>query len=123
VEVTKECRDQIKTVRSPDTLRAFNEKYGFFFARRVQLGGRLSSSEAKSAEGTLTASDHATKMKIAASLSISHSFAQASVKSSYKHQDREVKETQKQDLSNNLAWEATGGDTLLCNKLVFPFLL
>lgn len=115
--VTTECLNEIRTVTDPESLRAFNEKFGVLFARRIQLGGRLSYTEASTATGSVEVKDHANKLKVAASASISHSFAQASVKSSYEKQSREVKENSKQSLTRNLAWEATGGDTLLCNKL------
>lgn len=115
--VTTECLHEIRTVRDQESLRAFNEKFGVLFARRIQLGGRLSYSEASTADGTTEVYDHANKLKASASASISHSFAQASAKGSHERQSREVKENSEQKLTRNLAWEATGGDTLLCNKL------
>lgn len=120
LEVSSECLDEIPTVRDPVSLQAFNEKFGVLFARRVQLGGQLSYSEARSAKSSLEVKDHGNKLKAAASLSISHSFAQASGKYSQEKQDREVKENNNQELNTKLAWEATGGDTLLCNKLGNP---
>lgn len=115
--VTTECLNEIITVTDPESLKAFNEKFGVLFARRIQLGGRLSYTEASTAIGSVEVKDHATKLKAAASASISHSFAQASVTSSHEQQSREVKENSEQRSTRSLAWEATGGDTLLCNKL------
>jgi hypothetical protein len=115
--VTAECLNEIRTVTDPESLRAFNEKFGVLFARRVQLGARLSYSEASTATGSVQVKDHANKLKASASASISHSFAQASLKGSHERQSSEVRENSEQQLTRNLAWEATGGDTLLCNKL------
>lgn len=115
--VTTECLNEIRTVRNQESLRKLNEKFGVLFARRIQLGGRLSYSEASTATDSIQVKDHANKLKVSASASISHSFAQASAKGSHEQQSREVKETSEQKLTRNLAWEATGGDTLLCNKL------
>lgn len=123
LEVTTECLDAIRTVRDPETLQAFNEKYGVIFTRRVQLGGRLTYSEASTATSTLEAKDKASKLKASASASISHSFVQASLKASHEKQSREVSQKEDKKLTRNIAWEATGGDTLLCNKLSCSSLL
>lgn len=115
--VTAECLREIRTVRDPESLGAFNEKFGVLFARRIQLGGRLSYSETITNKTNEQVKDHGNKLKAAASASISHSFGQASAKGSYERQSREVEENSNQKLTRNIAWEATGGDTLLCNKL------
>ncbi|KAL1860951.1 hypothetical protein Plec18170_001465 [Paecilomyces lecythidis] len=116
LEVTTECLDAIRTVRDPETLQAFNEKYGVIFTRRVQLGGRLTYSEASTAISSSEVKDHASKLKASASASISHSFVQASLKASHEKQSREVSQKEDKKLTRNIAWEATGGDTLLCNN-------
>ena len=116
LEVTQECLEDIEKVRDRTSLMVFHAKYGHSFSRRVQLGGRLSTSEVIDKDTTDDIKDQATKLKVAAALSVSHAFAQVSIKGSHENQSREVNKKSQQNLKSNIAWEATGGDTLLCNK-------
>lgn len=114
--VSQECLDDIKTVVDPRTAMEFHQKYGHIFSRRVQLGGRLSSSQkVVSTEGSKV-KEQAQQLKASASASVSSSFFQASVSASHERQSKEGSTSSKKDFSSSMAWEATGGDTLLCNK-------
>jgi hypothetical protein len=123
LDVTEECLQHIRKVRDNLSLRDFYARYGDLFARRVQLGGRLTCSEAKHADGESSSKDQASKFKATAQASISGSFAQASFKASHEQQKNTSKEDKSQNLAVNMAWEATGGDTLLCNKLRLTHIL
>lgn len=101
LDVTDECLKDIRNVRNRDTLREFNNKNGVLFARRVQLGGRLSCSKAKSADSKSSSKDEASKFKAAAAASISAAFYQASVKSSYETQEKRLR-SQKSRISRIL---------------------
>ena len=116
LKVTQECLNDIKTVVDAMTLNDFNEKYGHVFARRVQLGGCLSCSEKRTADEDSSSQEQTTKLKGSAAASISSSFAQASVEASHEKGKTTGSENSKKNLSSSIAWEATGGDTLLCNK-------
>ncbi|KAB8224904.1 hypothetical protein BDV33DRAFT_199187 [Aspergillus novoparasiticus] len=116
LDVTDECLKDIKKVNNPKTLTEFHNKYGDMFALQIQLGGRLSCSKAKEADSEAKAMDEASKFKAAASASISHAFYQASIEFNREKQSKKTTEESKQNLGNKVAWEATGGDTLLCNN-------
>ncbi|SPJ78342.1 uncharacterized protein FTOL_06731 [Fusarium torulosum] len=116
LKVTEECLEDIQKVVDARSLNRFNEKYGHIFAKRVQLGGRLSSSEkvVKTGKGNTTA--QAEKLKTNASASISSSFFQASVSASHEEQSKQSQSSSNKGHNSSMAWEATGGDTLLCNN-------
>ncbi|OJJ81751.1 uncharacterized protein ASPGLDRAFT_587354 [Aspergillus glaucus CBS 516.65] len=116
LDITDECLEDIRKVKNPDTLGDFHNKYGLLFARRVQLGGRLSSSKAKSADSSASSVDEASKFKAEVSASVSSFFTQASLNASHERQNQKTTESSEQNFKNSIAWEATGGDTLLCNN-------
>jgi len=116
LEVTKECRDDIKKVIDRRSLNAFNEKYGHIFSKRIQLGGRLSSSQRLIKDDAGSSASQAEKLKASASASISSSFFQATVNASHEKQSKQAQSSNNKSLNSSMAWEATGGDTLLCNK-------
>ncbi|KAF5667330.1 membrane attack complex component perforin (MACPF) domain-containing protein [Fusarium heterosporum] len=116
LSVSQECLDDIKTVVDPRTLNDFHEKYGHIFSRRVQLGGRLSSSQKVVATEKSNVKDQAQRFKASASASVNLSFFQASVSASHEKQSKESNSSAGRDSSSSMAWEATGGDTLLCNN-------
>ena len=89
---------------------------GDIFPQRVQLGGVLNSSVASLAMNSQTKEAKARSLKISAAASFSSSFAQASVSASHGQGDSSNKDESEKDLTNSMAWEATGGDTTLCNK-------
>ncbi|KAM0355040.1 hypothetical protein ACHAPU_000890 [Fusarium lateritium] len=114
--VSEECLEDIKAVVDPRTLNEFNEKYGHIFSTRVQLGGRLSSSQKVVTSDNSSVEEQARQLKASASASVSSSFFQASVSASHEKQSKESNSSAKKDFSSSMAWEATGGDTLLCNN-------
>ncbi|KAI6764297.1 hypothetical protein HG530_008086 [Fusarium avenaceum] len=116
LEVSEECLDDIKMVEDHDTVNRFNEKYGHIFSKRVQIGGRLSSSEKVTSTQDTSTQTQIRKLKANASASVSSSFFQASASYSNEKQSNESKSSDAKSLEKSMAWEATGGDTLLCNN-------
>lgn len=94
---------------------------GAFFATRIELGGRLHATEDSDALGTATVSDKSQAMKKAASLSFASPWVQASASGSSSSSTGNHEENSGSSLSVSMTWEAKGGDTLLCNKYIFPF--
>jgi hypothetical protein len=89
---------------------------GQFLARRVELGGKLFSSESSSNIAGASASERANRMKIAASASFSSPYVQASASASHQTESTD-KEVQAQSrLNKSISWRAQGGNTLLANK-------
>jgi hypothetical protein len=125
LEVTQDCLNDIEKVVNRRTLNSFYEKYGHIFSKRVQLGGRLSSSQKVVQTNDESVTAQAEKLKASASASVSSSFFKASASYSREKQSNQSQSSSKKDLNSSMAWEATGGDTLLCNKYVptlFTFL-
>ncbi|CAF3525719.1 unnamed protein product [Fusarium graminearum] len=116
LEVSEECLEDIKKVKDHKTLGSFNEKYGHIFSKRVQIGGRLSSSEKVTSTQDASTQSQIRKLKANASASVSSSFFQASASYSNEKQSNESKSSDSKSLNKSMAWEATGGDTLLCNS-------
>lgn len=96
---------------------------GSFFATRVELGGRLHSSEDSTAITGQTVSEKAKTMKDAAGLSVSGPAVNVSAKGGKGTDDKSSDDKTNSSLNNNMSWEAKGGDTLLCNKWVLLFSL
>ncbi|GAB1192413.1 hypothetical protein APSETT444_001604 [Aspergillus pseudonomiae] len=89
---------------------------GDIFPQRVQLGGALFASEDSAADSAQTKKNQAQAMKVSAAASFSSSWAQASASASHEQGNSSIQNTSKQNLTNAMAWEATGGDTLRCNN-------
>ncbi|KAJ5569068.1 hypothetical protein N7450_011554 [Penicillium hetheringtonii] len=116
LEVTDECREDVGKVVNQKTLIEFSNKYGDIFSQRVQLGGALFASEDSKAVSNQTKETKAKAMKASAAASFSSSFAQASASASHSSGEASGQARTQQDLTNSMAWEAIGGDSLLCNN-------
>lgn len=82
----------------------------------MQIGGRLFSSDESSVVTGETTSAKAKSMKASASLSMSYGAFSASASASGGTNDQNQGGKKSADSVTNISWEATGGDTLLCNK-------
>ncbi|KAJ5242964.1 uncharacterized protein N7469_001291 [Penicillium citrinum] len=131
VTLTTECRKDLQEVinsQKTSMLLAFHQRYGHFFATRVELGGRLFSSEKYEMLGTQDKTEASQAMKASAKASFSSSHIEASSKASHEDQDISKAEQKKRSLAGNVSWQAQGGNTLLCNNppewvpTVAPFL-
>ncbi|OGE47064.1 hypothetical protein PENARI_c069G05383 [Penicillium arizonense] len=116
LEVTAECVEAVKKVKDWNTLSIFLNKYGSFFATRVELGGRLHSSEDSTAITGETVSEKAKSMKNAAGLSVSGPAVGVSVKGGKGKVEGNKDENTTSSLESKMSWEAKGGNTLLCNN-------
>ncbi|KAF7589489.1 hypothetical protein BBP40_004243 [Aspergillus hancockii] len=118
VELTDQCKKDLQGIESTDDLVRWHSKYGQFFARRVELGGRLFSSESSSNIGGSNASENANRMKAAASASFSSPYVQASVSASHQRETTDSEARAESKLEKSISWRAQGGNTLLANKYV-----
>ncbi|KAJ5741116.1 hypothetical protein N7493_000988 [Penicillium malachiteum] len=116
VDLSKECADDLAGVKDAASLIAFHHKYGHFFATRIELGGRLFSSEKFSALGSSTEEEAATAMKIAAAASFSSKYVSGSASYSQEDQTKTQSSQSNRSMQNSISWQAQGGDTLLCNN-------
>ncbi|OJJ78671.1 uncharacterized protein ASPGLDRAFT_86382 [Aspergillus glaucus CBS 516.65] len=116
LELSEECAADLKHVKDKASVEAFRTKYGAFFASRVELGGRLHSSENSKALGSGSVEEKSKSMKVAASVSFSSPFVQAAASASYGNSSASKNENTSSSLNNSMTWEAKGGDTLLCNN-------
>ncbi|CAI7567911.1 unnamed protein product [Penicillium glandicola] len=117
VDLSEECAGDLATVEDASSLIAFHHKYGHFFATRIELGGRLFSSEKFSALGSKTEDEAATAMKIAAAASFSSRFVSGSASYGQENQANSNNSNSNRSMQRSISWQAQGGDTLLCNKL------
>ncbi|KAL1860953.1 hypothetical protein Plec18170_001467 [Paecilomyces lecythidis] len=115
LELTAEVKDDIAKVKNQPTLEAFREKYGDVFSRRVRLGGKLTSTSHLKSEAQSKKEQLENSLKIAAAASFSGPYGSASAEGSSSSGDNNDQDISSQELSNNLSWEASGGDTTLCN--------
>ncbi|CAI7638554.1 unnamed protein product [Penicillium discolor] len=116
LELSDECKEALEKVKTQDDVLGFYQQFGTFFARRVELGGRLHSEQESSEFGESTVSQRSHSLKVAASASISSSFFQASASASHENQSNSKDSNEKSSLQSSITWEAQGGDTLLCNN-------
>ncbi|KAI2905111.1 hypothetical protein CBS11852_1346 [Aspergillus niger] len=115
LDLTEECKADLLSVDSAASISSFKDKYGRFFATRVQLGGRLLSSEDITDTTSTAKSEQAKAMKAAAALSFSSPYVQASAKMSSDKSSTSSSDTSNAASTKSMCWEAKGGDTLLCN--------
>ncbi|KAL5334611.1 hypothetical protein BJX70DRAFT_402421 [Aspergillus crustosus] len=116
VGLSKECADDLEDVKDAASLVAFHHKYGHFFATRMELGGRLFSSEKFSSLGSKTETEAATAMKIAASASFSSKYVSGSASYGQEDQTNSNSSNSNRSMQSSISWQAQGGDTLLCNN-------
>ncbi|KAJ5710578.1 hypothetical protein N7488_004734 [Penicillium malachiteum] len=116
LELTPECKADLHKVEDVDSLIEFHHKYGHFFATRIELGGRLFSSEKFSTLGSASEAEATKAMKIAASVSFSSKFISGSASFGKEDQTKSADASSDRSMSSSISWQAQGGDTLLCNN-------
>ncbi|KAE8324704.1 hypothetical protein BDV39DRAFT_207618 [Aspergillus sergii] len=116
LQLSDECAEALKHVKDKASLQAFKDKYGTFFATRIELGGRLHATEDSTALAEEKVAEKSKAMKIAAGLSFSSPYVQASVSASSASSNASKDEKNNSSLNLGMTWEAKGGDTLLCNN-------
>ncbi|OGM41150.1 hypothetical protein ABOM_009856 [Aspergillus bombycis] len=115
LELTEECKIALQGVKDADSLIQFHQDFGHFFATNVELGGKLFASEQFTSEESAKAEEKANAMKASASASFSYGAFSASASYSQENQQSESRNASSSQMTNNLTWEARGGDTILCN--------
>ncbi|OGM42255.1 hypothetical protein ABOM_009045 [Aspergillus bombycis] len=118
LELSDECGQDLIRVKDVNSLIAFHHKYGHFFATRIELGGRLFSSEKFSTLGTSSESEATKQMKISASASFSSKYVSGSASYGQENAQSSQDSDSRRSLQGSISWQAQGGDTLLCNKQV-----
>ncbi|KAI9041140.1 Membrane attack complex component/perforin [Aspergillus affinis] len=123
LELTDECKTDLRACVPAGTAELDTEKvqelfkkYGHFLPTRVELGGRLHSTEQLTQDNKSDAASVSHALKVAASLSFSSPYVQASASASHEHLEESKSQAQASSLSKSICWEADGGDTLLCNN-------
>lgn len=116
LDLSDECKESLKAIKTKQDVDLFKRKYGTFFATRIELGGRLHSTEETEAFSEETVGKRASSMKVAAAASFSSAWVQGSAGYSQGNATNNSTTNQNSGLNMNLTWEAKGGDTLLCNN-------
>lgn len=98
--------------------RLFANFLGHIFSRRVKIGGRLTSTHQIDSEASGKSEERENALKIAAAASFSGPSVSGSAEGSHETGDKSADTAKKQDFKSNMTWEATGGDTTLCNEYV-----
>lgn len=87
------------------------------FPTQIELGGKLTSTRDYKSDSKVDMTDEKRKMKAAAGASMSYgTFASGSIKGSWETANDEKHETTTGKTTENLTWEAKGGDTTLVSK-------
>jgi hypothetical protein len=89
---------------------------GQIFSRRVKLGGRLMSSHQSTSTNSQEQADSENSLKATAAASISGWGFSASAEASHEEGQKSSSSEKKQNFASTMSWEATGGNTVLCNK-------
>lgn len=89
---------------------------GHIFSRRVKLGGRLISSHETTSKDTEEQAQTENNLKAAAAVSVSGYGFSVSAEMSHETATQTDKSEKAQNFANNMSWEATGGNTVLCNE-------
>ncbi len=93
--------------------------YGFIYASKIQLGGRLQCIQSTSAvSGSSFNEKKQTLMKAAGATFKAPGLGKTSSSHGIKSLDRNLSELQLDTKSSSLPWEARGGDTLLSSEYV-----
>ncbi|CEO58383.1 hypothetical protein PMG11_03112 [Penicillium brasilianum] len=116
LDLSNECKSDIENVKDVKTLIDFHHKYGHFFATRIELGGRLFSSEKFTTLGSASEAEATKAMKIAANVSFSSSYVAGSASFGKENQSNSGDSSSNKSMSSSVSWQAQGGNTLLCNS-------
>ncbi|KAJ9227130.1 hypothetical protein DTO027B5_862 [Paecilomyces variotii] len=116
LELTKECKDHLKNINSREDAGSFKRKFGSFFSTKVQLGGRLHSTQESAAVTGSNIGEKTKRLKISAGISFAGPGVQATLKGGYGSDTNKTNETSSAAFDSQMAWDAKGGDTLLCNN-------
>ncbi|KAJ5726646.1 uncharacterized protein N7483_008003 [Penicillium malachiteum] len=101
LELSNECKADIQSLRHRRTLEElhrFEKRYGVFFTRNVQLGGKLVSIDESDSVAGASLSEKTKTLKAAA-----------------KNSGSQTTSTEKK-MTHSMSWSADGGETTFCNN-------
>ncbi|OJJ78425.1 uncharacterized protein ASPGLDRAFT_182670 [Aspergillus glaucus CBS 516.65] len=116
LELTPEVKADIPKVRGKQSLIAFGDKYGDIFSRKVKVGGKLTSTNKVGSKTKTTETQRENALKVSAAASVSGYYGSGSAEGSGSGGSGHLDGNNKQDFDSNMTWEATGGDSTLCNN-------
>ncbi|EGX88200.1 Membrane attack complex component/perforin [Cordyceps militaris CM01] len=123
LELSEDCKDGLNRLKPAaneqvDTQKVieFFETFGHFIPTRVELGGRLFSSEKLQSTDAAEVRSKSEALKVAAGVSFSSPYVQASINASHETGKDNSSGSTTSSLTKTICWEASGGDTLLCNN-------
>ncbi|KAI9896172.1 hypothetical protein N3K66_008344 [Trichothecium roseum] len=116
LELTEECKKQALACQDVHDVDRWKRDYGYVFATQFTLGGELTSTRLFHGGDTAKLSAVKDSLKIAAGVSISAPYASASVDYGSMKATEGTTGDRAAQQSMRLAWQAKGGDTLLCSN-------
>ncbi|CEI39930.1 hypothetical protein FVEN_g2198 [Fusarium venenatum] len=116
LELTQECKNDLATVKTREDAGRFKRKFGCFFSTKVQLGGRLHSTQESTAVTGSTVGEKSKRLKVTAAATFAGPAAEGIVKGGYGEDSTQQDRSSTSTYDSHMAWEAKGGDTLLCNN-------
>lgn len=91
---------------------------GRYFPTRIQLGGKLTTSQEHNAKDNVSIEEKKKAMRWSAGVSFNTPWGGASFNTSHGKQSGSLANTNDANMTGNMNWEACGGDTLLGNRYV-----
>ncbi|KAF3922653.1 hypothetical protein ABW21_db0202069 [Orbilia brochopaga] len=116
LELTDECKADAFRITDEDGVDRFYRKYGTIFATSFTLGGFLYSTRDVTTEETSTLAQVKNKTRAAAGLSIQSPYGGGGGNVAKTNADGTTVGTVSLNQEVRLAWNARGGDTLLCSN-------
>ncbi|KAH6851071.1 hypothetical protein B0I37DRAFT_414420 [Chaetomium sp. MPI-CAGE-AT-0009] len=116
LQLTEECKREALACRVRADVDRWEREYGSVFATKFTLGGELISSRLFHGTDDAELSAFKDSVKVAAGLSLSTPYGSAGASYGSLDSNESTKGERKAQQSVRLAWQARGGDTLLCSS-------
>lgn len=116
LELTDECKKQALDCRTAADVDRWKQEYGTVFATHFTLGGELTSSRLFHGSDAVELSTVKDSVKVAAGLSITSPYGSGGFSYGSSNSSESSKGEKAAQQSMRLAWQARGGDTLLCSN-------
>ncbi|KAK3686197.1 hypothetical protein B0T22DRAFT_483093 [Podospora appendiculata] len=116
LELTTQCRLDALNVSTQAARDKFFRTYGIVFVTRLTLGGFLHSTRNVTSTETATLDEVKDKTRVAAGISVQSPYVSGSVNFAKVDQTSTATSGATLDQTARLAWDAHGGDTLLCTN-------
>ncbi|KAL6416202.1 hypothetical protein AUP68_00416 [Ilyonectria robusta] len=116
LQLTEECKREALACRNRADVDRWQREYGSVFATQFTLGGELTSSRLFHGSDAAELSAFKDSVKVAAGLSISTPYGSGGASYGSFNSNETTQGDKKAQQSMRLAWQARGGDTLLCSN-------